>query len=236
MSTPDQPGFPHEKKAEVTSPFSRLYIAFQSIFSFVIERKKALLALFFGLLFLTALLFFWMERVENEQSRQDSKAHELVQQLRSPVLGEKQAPLPPYKNIADMLSSSTIQERYNGVLLQEAIVAEEIEEGYKMVQKVDRIPPFQSWPWNELPLLAKLLEEKKYDKALTQLQSLEKTIHQRKKEQLFPELLGYLYYMKVECLKETHQPEAQALVELEGWKKNYPDLNRKLFNIVTIEK
>ena len=230
MSTP-------EPNKPSSSPFTKLDLYFQSCMAYIVENKNSVAWILLSLILVFSASIFWMAQSSKKAIENTLKANALVTRLRSPIVGEKQAPLPSSQNIKTTLSASKdIEKKYNGILLEEAIVANQTDAAFTTFQKMSLVFPMQEWPWKEVGPLTELLEAKNYDKALTSIQLLLKSIQQKKKEPLFRELVGYLHLMEGYCLKELNKPESQSSIQFDTWKKTYPDLAKQLLEIATIEK
>lgn len=215
----------------------KLNFYFQSFLAFMTEKKELILwSLTAFIIFLCGALF-WINKASQTATINDIKATKLVSQLRSPILGEKQPQLPSYEEINTTLASSpSLEERYNGVLLEEAIVANKKDGAFSLFKKNSTLFPLQECPWKEMVSITETLESDQYEKAHILITSLLQEIQKKNKEPLLRELVGYLHLEEGYCLKKLAKPEGESSIQFENWKKSYPDLAKQLITIVDIEK
>ena len=220
MNTPDS----QEHQVGIQNPFFlRLAYLMRSLISWCSEHKKACLWIAAGLLVVLVLSVYGIERSRKNTLRRLIQSEALVKELRAPFAkaGEKTKPLPSYQEIVSMLSFSEGKRQYNGVILQEEIIAKaEIQ-----TDLLDTVPsPLDTWPWKEVTHLTKQLEENKKKEALLSIQTLLQEIEKKNMENRIPECVGYLLFLENECMRALELPLSQASVSFETWKKKNPDL------------
>ena len=196
----------------------------EALVSWCIDHKRLASALIVTFLGMIVLGVYGMEKSKQKSLYATVKAEALVQELRQPMghAGEQEKKTPAYEEIEKtLLASSEIRDRFNGVLLEEAIIFQ------KPFQKnlLKNMPsPLQDGLWLQVSEVAEYLEKKEYETALSSIQTLLQTIHKKNKEQLYTELLGYLHIMEDQCLKVLHRPNNESSIELEKWKSKNPEL------------
>lgn len=223
-------GEQQEKKG--TSFFLPLANAVRSCFDWCREHKQPFLLLVAAFLSLLVLCVYGIEKSRKRSLYNLVKADSMVQELRHPSarVGEEEKKPPSYEEIESTLTASKeIQKRFQGVLSEESIIAQ--KECPKALLK-DLPYPLQEGTWVEFATLAGQLERKDFTSALSSLHALLEGIAQKEKETLYPELVGYLRRMEMECLKALHRPIGDSAVEFGKWKTAHPDIAQQMSSLV----
>jgi len=215
-----------------SSFFFRIAQPAQSCIAWCMEHKQLFLLIVASLIGFIALCVYGVEKSRRKALYNLVKAEAMVQELRQPLAhaGEQEKKTPSYQEIDSTLSASReTQERFNGVLFEEKIIAKkELQENL-----LKNVPyPLREWTWTEVLHVTEQLEHKDFATALSSIQALLQGIAQNEKESLYPELVGYLHLMEENCLKALNRPTSESSVEFEKWKNFHPDLAQQISSLV----
>lgn len=223
-----------EKKASAL--FVPLANAARSCVDWCAEHKQAFLwmvAIFLGFV---VLCVYGVEKSKKRDLYNLVKADSMVQELRRPFsrVSEEGKKTPSYEEIESTLTASKeIQKRFQGVLAEEGIIAQK-EHPTNLLKEAPY--PLREGTWIEFAHIADQLERKDFTSALASIHALLEGIAQKEKETLYAELVGYVRFIEMECLKALHRPTGDSAVEFGKWKAAHPDIAQHISSLVPREE